>query len=127
MVIELMDSGSLGELVAAGGVQSEAVLLHVTYQSLLALEHMHAMHTIHRDVKPDNILISHRADVKVADLGLALTLEHTAGDGRGRSESATDQSGTTAYLSPERILGQEYSYAADVWALGMSIMALGKY
>ena len=142
--MEYMDAGSLQDLVDRGGVQSECVLKHIVYCCLVALQHMHKYKVLHRDIKPGNILVNSSAEVKVADLGLAIDLNrttaanHIRAKGKGKNQDLRAErakrnrnakknfEGTTAFLSPERLTGQDYGFAADIWALGISIICLAK-
>ena len=116
MVLEYMHGGSLGEVVERGGLQSEPLLRFIARSCLRGLAHMAEHETVHRDVKPCNILVNHDGDVKLGDLGLAC---HVAPAEQALSSGACD--GTAKYLSPERVSGREYSFPADVWALGLSL------
>jgi serine/threonine protein kinase len=68
-------------------------------------------------MKPANILINSEGFVKLTDFGITKTLENTA-------EFCTTFVGTKNYMSPERILGNEYSYASDIWSLGLIVYEL---
>jgi serine/threonine protein kinase len=72
-----------------------------------------------------NFLISNRGEVKVADLGIMKQLPPKVA---GKLQKTNSFVGTATYMSPERIDGKDYSFSADVWALGLSIatIALGK-
>jgi len=72
---------------------------------------------IHRDLKPENILINSEGTVKLTDFGIARSLENTSG-------VCTTYLGTNTHLSPERILGEEYSFSADIWSLGLVVYEL---
>lgn len=85
-----------------------------------------------------NFLISHRGEVKVADLGILKQLTEPAqrvggGVGGVKSKLALPKTntfvGTTTYMSPERIDGKDYSFPSDVWAFGLSMItiALGRF
>jgi serine/threonine protein kinase len=79
---------------------------------------------------PGNFLISHRGEVKVADLGILKQLTEPTGPKVGTKLPKTSTFvGTTTYMSPERIDGKEYSFPADVWAFGLSMItiACGRY
>mmetsp|Transcript_1709 Transcript_1709/g.3299 ORF Transcript_1709/g.3299 Transcript_1709/m.3299 type:complete len:758 (-) Transcript_1709:292-2565(-) len=117
MVMEYMDAGALDGVVKKGGIQSEIVLQRIAYCGLRALEHLHKSRTVHRDVKPANILINHRGLSKLSDLGVAK--KSTAKEAKFK-----DQSGTVSFYSPERVENKEYGYPADIWGLGASILAL---
>lgn len=73
-------------------------------------------------MKPANILINAEGFVKLTDFGITKTLENT-------TEFCTTFVGTRNYMSPERILGNEYSYCSDIWSLGLIVyeLATGKF
>lgn len=70
------------------------------------------IHQIHRDLKPDNILINTSGDIKLTDFGISKTMENTL------ALCATFV-GTATYMSPERINGDDYSFPSDVWSMGI--------
>lgn len=126
LMIEYMDGGSLQEIVDAGGCDDETSLANIAVQALKGLNFLHNCNQIHRDLKPGNFLISHRGEVKVADLGIMKQLPpDTVGPNGQRVLARTNTFvGTATYMSPERIDGKEYSYPSDVWAFGLSILTL---
>src|SRR5207237_3356720 len=88
-------------------------------QVLSALEHAHGHGIVHRDVKPENILIARDGTVKVADFGLA----------RAYADSSVSQAegtvtGTVQYLSPEQIQGQPADPRTDLYAVGVVMFEL---
>jgi hypothetical protein len=97
-----------GELGDAAAVEAAAQILE-------GLAHAHANGIVHRDVKPTNVLVADGPDVEVRllDFGLAQFAEAET------LTAAGDVPGTLAYISPERLDGEEASYAADVWAVGV--------
>lgn len=120
--LEYMNGGSLQDIVEAGGCSDENVLRRIARQMLTGLKHLHDLRVIHRDLKPSNALISSKGVVKLADFGLARTLDI----GNTLADSFV---GTFDYMAPERMTGQQYSFLSDVWALGLTIhtTALGHY
>jgi len=126
-VLELMDQGSIEDLVArhasAGGLSDETELARVARQLLGGLNYLHhQLHQVHRDLKPANVMMNSEGAVKISDFGISSQLENTA----GLCETFV---GTTCYMSPERLSGEAYSYAADIWAFGLILLELasGKY
>lgn len=74
------------------------------------------------DIKPANILCSSRGVIKIADFGISIVLDNTAG-------FAQSFVGTVCYMSPERITGETYSFSSDVWSFGLTMLAVafGKF
>ncbi|CAM9151007.1 unnamed protein product [Chrysoparadoxa australica] len=122
MVMELMDAGTLQQFVQAKRALSERDLCAVSRCVLKALAEMHSQLKIHRDVKPSNILINRRGQVKISDFGVVRELNATA-------SLASTFTGTLTYMSPERINNEAYSYPSDLWSLGLVVvtLALGRF
>ena len=92
-----------------------------------ALEHVHRMSIVFRDLKPESVLVGMDGHMKLTDFGLATCLSRRASDGR---ERATSMCGTPSYMAPETMNGSStgYSYGVDWWSLGCLIyeMIAGK-
>jgi hypothetical protein len=108
-------------------LQSDALsdpdVVEVAAQVLDALAHAHRAGIVHRDVKPSNILLEDREVVaaRLLDFGLAQF------DGADTLTAIGDVPGTLAYISPERLAGDEASPASDVWSVGVLLWeALGR-
>jgi eukaryotic-like serine/threonine-protein kinase len=92
-------------------------------QVVRAVAHAHAHLVVHRDLKPNNILVTAAGDVKLLDFGIAKLLDQ----GSAEESELTRQSGramTPAYAAPEQILGQPIGTPADVYALGVVLFEL---
>lgn len=125
IVMEFMDGGSLLDMLRQGDHRVEPyVLQSVGKQVLLAMVYLHKeMRVIHRDVKPGNILLNLKGEVKLADFGVASSPRDT------RESQCATWVGTVTYMSPERITGEKYAFNADVWAVGVMLVeaAIGRY
>lgn len=120
--MQYMGMGSLQDIVTRGGCTNEMILARMSFCILKALSHIHANRMVHRDIKPHNLLMNSFGEVKISDFGLATTLNDT-------EDMAKTFVGTLIYMAPERIGGGDYSYPADVWSFGLSLVsvATGKY
>lgn len=115
IVMERLGGETLGDRMTAGPVDP-AWLVTVATEVLGALGAAHAVGLIHRDVKPGNILLGADGRAKVADFGIAKSLEA----GGGEDLTGTGQLlGTPAYLAPERLDGSAASPRSDLWAVGV--------
>jgi hypothetical protein len=115
IVMELVDSPTLAALVASRGPLDERTVAEVGLQILGALERAHAAGIVHRDVKPDNVMVTEDGRAKLADFGIA----SLKGD---PTITATGiLLGSPSYMAPEQAQDAESGPAADLWALGATL------
>ena len=120
IVMELVSGQTLGDVLAGPGL-SVARSVEVIREVAGALEEAHSHNIIHRDVKPSNVIISDRDEVKVLDFGLAKQLDEDGTKSRALSEHTRSDVviGTPLYLSPEQARGAKNVDArSDLFALG---------
>ncbi len=117
LVMPLLVGRSLRVLVAAGGVCPEAALL-IGLEVAEAVAALHAAGVVHRDLKPDNVIIGVDGTVTVIDLGLAFT------DGMTRHTETGTVVGSLGYLAPEQLDGGAIGAPCDVWALAVLLYEL---
>ena len=118
MVEELVDGLALDKLIKKQTVLPPPVALLILQDSCLALKHAHAKNIIHRDIKPGNILISRRGEIKLADFGIA-----SDQDDRENNMTLSGMSlGTPAYMSPEQFEDSaSVDSRADIYSLGIML------
>jgi serine/threonine protein kinase len=117
MVMELVEGKSLRTLLKLGKLPSDESLRLIP-QICDALDYAHSQGIVHRDIKPDNILITYRGEVKIADFGLAVLF--TANADTPRLTSADVILGTYDYMAPEQRQGAaNVDHRADLYALGV--------
>lgn len=115
LVLEYQPKGSLMQTLIQEKQYSEADVRMIMEQGLLALDYMQEKKVLHRDIKPDNILLhsilgENDCEIKIADLGLAVFTE--------RDEKLFHKCGTPGYVAPEIFKDLGYSYKADIFSMG---------
>jgi serine/threonine-protein kinase len=118
LVMELVDGGTLRDVLRARGALGVPAAFAVMEQVLAGLAEAHRLGMVHRDVKPENVLISAMQQVKVADFGLAVAAAQA-----GASHAGTIM-GTVAYLSPEQVATGAADPRSDVYAAGILLYEL---
>ena len=114
LVLELVDGRSLGGWIAASGALPPVAAAGITAQVAAALGAAHASGIVHRDVKPDNVIVSPDGRARIVDFGIA-----SAGEGDGVTLTAPGSvMGTLRYMAPEQLAGSGATTATDVFGLG---------
>jgi len=113
LVMEFIEGGTLRELLAERGPMPPHAVVAVLRPVLGGLATAHRAGLVHRDVKPENVLISDDGDVKIADFGLVRAVADAG------ITSANVILGTAAYLSPEQVRDGDASPRSDVYSAGI--------
>ena len=113
IAMEYVGGGTLQERLQRDGRMSETEALAIAAEVADALAYAHGRHVVHRDIKPHNILMTEDGHVKVADFGIAITLNATS-----LTRTGTVM-GSAPYLSPEQAKGDAAGPASDQYALGI--------
>ncbi|BBY76674.1 serine/threonine protein kinase [Mycolicibacterium parafortuitum] len=118
LVMELVEGGTLRELLAERGPMPPHAVAAVLRPVLGGLAAAHAAGLVHRDIKPENILISDDGEVKIADFGLVRAVAEA------KITSTSVILGTAAYLSPEQVATGETDSRGDVYSVGILVYEL---
>ncbi|CRZ13793.1 protein kinase domain-containing protein [Mycolicibacterium neworleansense] len=113
LVMELIDGGTLRELLAERGPMPPHAVAAVLEPVLGGLAVAHRAGLVHRDIKPENVLISDDGEVKIADFGLVRAVAEA------KITSTSVILGTAAYLSPEQVSTGDADPRSDVYAVGI--------
>ncbi|KAK8946817.1 Serine/threonine-protein kinase AtPK2/AtPK19 [Platanthera zijinensis] len=148
LVMEYLNGGDLYSLLRNIGCLDEQMAQLYIAELVLALEYLHSLNVIHRDLKPDNLLIARDGHVKLTDFGLskvglinstddlsgpdvssAVIVEHEPLRSSQRAEKREQRRkqsvvGTPDYLAPEILLGMTHGRNADWWSVGVILFEL---
>jgi serine/threonine protein kinase len=148
LVMEYLNGGDLYSLLRNLGCLEEDIVRVYIAEVVLALEYLHSEGVVHRDLKPDNLLIAHDGHIKLTDFGLSkVGLINSTDDLAGPAVSGTslldeEESrlaaseeqlerrkkrsavGTPDYLAPEILLGTGHGATADWWSVGIILFEL---
>jgi eukaryotic-like serine/threonine-protein kinase len=113
IVMEYVEGRTLADFLAGGGRILPDRAIDIAEDVLTALEAAHAQGVIHRDIKPGNIMINPKGDVKVTDFGIARVT--TTAETVAQTAAIL---GTASYLSPEQAQGQPVDGRSDIYSLG---------
>ncbi|KAA8542850.1 hypothetical protein F0562_024002 [Nyssa sinensis] len=145
LVMEYLNGGDLYSLLRNLGCLDEDVAHVYIAEVVLALEYLHSLRVVHRDLKPDNLLIAHDGHIKLTDFGLSkVGLINSTDDLSGPAVTGTSllgedepqlsvseerrkkrsAVGTPDYLAPEILLGTGHGTTADWWSVGVILFEL---
>ena len=119
LVMRYLRGGSLRDVLRQQGHLSLSRVVHIMTQITDALSVAHQAHVIHRDLKPDNILLDERENAYLSDFGIAKNLLS-----QEYQSDAGMMVGTPAYLAPEQIQGQLVTPQTDIYNLGVMLYEL---
>jgi serine/threonine protein kinase len=115
VVLEHVEGVSLRSMLAKRGRLPYSKVLYISIQIASALEAAHSKELIHKDIKPENILITKEGKVKIADFGIASLIVR---------KKEFRASGTLGYMSPEQITGRYIDETTDIFAVGVLMYEL---
>jgi tRNA A-37 threonylcarbamoyl transferase component Bud32 len=112
--MEYIDGSSIKEVLKIERKMDVNKSLDIVLQAAKALEFAHENRIVHRDIKPDNIMLTRESIVKIADLGIAKTFEEAAPSAKEHRRIM----GTPHYMAPEQALGKAIDHRVDIYSLG---------
>jgi len=114
IAMELMHDGSLEDWLKQNGAMPVDRALRVVADAAAGLAYAESLDIVHRDIKPDNLMLDQHGAVKIADLGLA------------RTEAETEEKmiGTPHFMAPEQVLRKAVDHRTDLYALGCTFYRL---
>jgi len=123
VAMEFMNRGSLQSIVDHHGPLHLNVLREIARQMVYGFIKLHGSRRIHRDIKPGNVLVNDRGEIKLADFGIAKNLDANKSHGGSEEDDKCNTFvGTTLYMSPERIESQQYGFPGDIWSFGLTLI-----
>jgi eukaryotic-like serine/threonine-protein kinase len=114
IVMEYIDGFDLAEILDATGPLPIDVACMIATKVLLGLGYVHSHGTVHRDIKPDNVRVTVRGEVKIMDFGIAIDLSE------GNLTQPGIVIGSPHYLSPEQVTGAKLDQRSDLFSFGIT-------
>ncbi|MDF9867076.1 serine/threonine protein kinase [Bacilli bacterium PM5-3] len=118
IVMEYIEGKTLKQLIKQHGPLSVGETIDVMEQLVSAVEHAHSRRVIHRDIKPQNVIVRNDGTVKLTDFGIAVA------QNAAQLTQTNSIMGSVHYLAPELAKGQTASYQSDIYSLGILMYEL---
>ena len=115
LVMEYVEGQTLQQRIQNQGPLESREAITIFEQTLQGVAYAHQMGVLHRDLKPDNIFLTHKGEVKIMDFGVARLVDSK------ESTQSRSMVGTLLYISPEQINGRDADYRSDIYTLGISL------
>lgn len=116
IVLEYVDGRTLKDLIVESGAMPPRIAIGLVMQVLDALNAAHSAGIIHRDVKPQNVIVTKSGKAKLTDFGIARDVDATTNTFAGSTVL-----GSVHYLSPEQAMGKPVTESSDIYSLGVML------
>ncbi|CAI2376707.1 unnamed protein product [Moneuplotes crassus] len=117
LIMEYADGGELFDYIVNSSKIDEREACHIFQQIISGIEYIHKLNVVHRDMKPENLLIDNKKTIKIVDFGLSNTFK--------KEELLKTACGSPCYAAPEMIAGKKYyGPKSDIWSCGVILYAL---
>jgi formylglycine-generating enzyme len=119
--MEYVDGGDLSDLMLKYPQRKvpEEQVIEISHQIAAGMQHIHAHNVIHKDIKPQNIMLTQTGVIKISDFGISETFRSS----QSRLKESR-RSGTLAYMSPEQLIGKDVGKETDIWSFGVMLYEL---
>ncbi|XP_063404988.1 hormonally up-regulated neu tumor-associated kinase-like [Mytilus trossulus] len=125
LVMEYCKGGDLMDYICQRKKLEEREAKRFIRQVISALDYLHRMGILHRDLKVENLLLDENRDIKIIDFGLSNKIKVvTTKDGVRAQEHLVTQCGSPAYAAPELLGRKKYGPQVDVWSIGVNMFAM---
>ena len=118
IIQEYCKNNALSKLLSKRKYLTEIEVQNYIFQLIQGLHYLHSCKIIHRDIKPNNLLLDDKLELKIADFGLSKKLSE--------GQKLKEQLGTQVYMAPEiwKLSEEGYSFEVDIWSLGITMYQL---
>jgi serine/threonine protein kinase len=122
IVMQYLEGKTVKDLLQEQGPLPQETLMFILEQMIDGLAYAHDQNVIHRDIKPNNIMVTNAGQIKILDFGIARSMGHSDLTETGMTL------GSTSYMSPEQIRGENLDQRSDIYSLGITLfeMATGR-
>jgi fused len=117
ILVTELGQGELFNIIEDDHSLEEAEIRRIAQQLVRALHYIHSNRITHRDMKPQNILMTSDGVIKLCDFGFARHMSY-------KTEVLTSLKGTPLYMAPEVVKEEPYNHTADLWSLGVILYEL---
>ncbi len=117
IVLEYVEGSTIKEMIKSDGPMAPKVAVNLTCQVLEALAHAHQKGIIHRDIKPQNVIVTPRGRAKLTDFGIARDVAATTRTFAGSNTVM----GSVHYISPEQARGEDVTEASDIYSCAIML------